>query len=87
MKAILNDVDNSFEKVYKLATQGQELSAYSWKGIMHISIIEQACERSIIPELQRILSKYVAESSMTDEGERYFDFFPMEELTSAADTR
>ena len=66
------------------ATRGPvKAAAYSWKDIMHIDLIEQSCERSIVPELQRILAEYVVESSVTDLRERYYDYFPMEELLSA----
>ena len=56
--------------------------AYSWKGIMCINLIEQACERSMIPELQRMLAEYAIDSSVTDPRERFYDHFPMEELIS-----
>ena len=52
------------------------------KAIMCVNLIEQACEKSIVPELQRMLAEYKVVSSVTDLRERFYDFFPMEELIS-----
>ena len=57
------------------------ITAYSWKNELILNVTEQACEKSIIPELQGILDSYATKSRKADRGMKCYDYYPMEELT------
>ena len=57
------------------------ITAYSWKNELILNVTEQACEKSIIPELQGILDRYATKSRKADHGMKCYDYYPMEELT------
>lgn len=57
-----------------------KIVAYSWKGSITLNITEQACEKSIIPELQGILDRFSTQSRRTGSGMKCYDYYPMEEL-------
>ena len=57
------------------------ITVYSWKNELILNVTEQACEKSIIPELQGILDRYATKSRKADHGMKCYDYYPMEELT------
>ncbi len=57
-----------------------KIVAYSWKGSITLNITKQACEKSIIPELQGILDRFSTQSRRTGSGMKCYDYYPMEEL-------
>ncbi|MBQ6365319.1 MAG: hypothetical protein IJI61_02790 [Oscillospiraceae bacterium] len=61
-------------------------ASYSWRGRMYINLIEQTCEKRILPELVKILDQFDAACTETDLGDKYYDYYPMEELISVDST-
>ena len=45
-------------------------TAYSWRGRMYINLIEQTCEKRILPELVKILDQFDAACTETDLGDK-----------------
>lgn len=77
----LADYAESFLFISPTTRGPLKISACSWKDQLILNVTEQACEKSIIPKLWEILDQYATESRITDPEMKYYDYYPMEELT------
>ena len=77
----LADYAESFFFISPTTRGPLKISACSWKDQLILNVTEQACEKSVIPQLREILDQYATESRITDPGMKYYDYYPMEELT------